>query len=113
MLSIVSITPPIAASAVPPCLIATVKVFSKFGALEERSYHEIVLLQILKTLREEKNAVRELRRCDERVHMFQCLVICISLATIYYVHARARYILLSHDFQAWSRAWRTMVTRVA
>ena len=54
MLSIVSITPLIAASAVPPCLIATIKVFSKFGALEERSYHEIIWLQILKTLREEK-----------------------------------------------------------
>ena len=68
MLSIVLITPPIAASAVPPCLIATIKVFSKFGALKERSYHEIIWLQILKTLREEKNAVRELRRCDETVH---------------------------------------------
>jgi hypothetical protein len=27
--------------------------------------------------------------------MFQCLVIRISLATIYYVHARARYIFLA------------------
>ncbi len=35
-----------------------------------------------------KNTVRELRRCDERVHMFQCLVICISRDRIYYVHAR-------------------------
>jgi hypothetical protein len=86
----------------PPYLIATIKVFSKFGALEERSYYEIIWLQILKTLREEKNAVQELRRCDERVHMFQCLVIYISLDKIYYVHARARYtsILLSHDSQA-------------
>jgi hypothetical protein len=73
MLLIVLIMPPIAASDVPPCLIATIKVFSKFGALEERSYHEIMWLQILKTFREEKNAVRELRRCDERVYMFQCL----------------------------------------
>ena len=79
MLLIVLFTPSIAASAIPPCLIATIKVFSKFGALKERSYHEIIWLQILKTLREEKNAVRELRRCDERVHMFQCLVIYISL----------------------------------
>jgi hypothetical protein len=78
MLSIVSITLWIAASAVPPCLITTIKVFSECGALEERSYHEIIWLQILKTLREEKN-VRELRRCDERVHMFQCLVMYISL----------------------------------
>jgi hypothetical protein len=70
MLSIVLITPPIAAFAVPPCLIATIKVFSKFGALEERSYNEIIWLQSLKTLREKKDVVRELRRCDERVYMF-------------------------------------------
>src|SRR5579871_6199980 len=88
MLSIISITPLIAAFAVPPCLIATIKVFSKFGALEERSYHEIIWLQILKTPREEKNVVWELRCCDERVHMFQCLVIYISLDKIYYVHAQ-------------------------
>jgi len=100
MLSIVSITPPIAAFAVPPCSITTIKVFSKFGALEERSYHRIIWLQILKTPREEKNAVRELRRCGVRVYMFQCLVIYISLDKIYYVHAQARYILLSHDSQA-------------
>jgi hypothetical protein len=84
----------IAASAVPPCLIATFKVFSKFGVLEERSYHEIIWLQILKTLREEKNIVRELRRCDEKVYMFQCLVIYISRDTNYYIHVPARYILL-------------------
>jgi hypothetical protein len=54
----------------------------------------------LKTLREEKNVVQELRRCDERVHMFQCLVMYSSLDKIYYVHARARYILLSRDSQA-------------
>jgi hypothetical protein len=54
----------------------------------------------------EKNTVRELRRCDERVDMFQCLVIYISRDNIYYVHARARYILLSHDSQAQSRGWR-------
>ena len=52
----------VTASAIPPCLIATIKVFSKFGALKERSYHEIIWLQILKTLREEKNAVRECLR---------------------------------------------------
>jgi hypothetical protein len=91
MLSIVLITPPIATSAVPPCLIATIEVFPKFGALRERSYHEIIWLQILKTLREEKNAVRELRRCDEGVYMFQCLVMYISRDKIYYIHARARY----------------------
>jgi hypothetical protein len=41
----------IAASAVPPCLIATIKVFSKFGALRERFYNELIWLQILKMLR--------------------------------------------------------------
>jgi hypothetical protein len=86
-----------AASAIPPCLIATIKVFLKFGALKESSYYEIIWLQILKTLREEKNAVRELCRCDERVNMFQCLVMRTSLDNIYYVHAPARYILLSHS----------------
>jgi hypothetical protein len=91
MLLIVSLTPPIAAFAVPPCLFGKFKVFSKFGALEERSYHEIMWLQILKTLREEKNVVRELRRCDERVCMFQCL------DNNYYVHTWARYILLRYS----------------
>jgi hypothetical protein len=100
MLLIVLITLPIAASTILPCLIITIKVFSKFGALEERSYYKIIWLQILKTLREEKNAVRELHRCDERVHMFQCLVMYISLDNIYYVHAWGRYILLSHDSKA-------------
>jgi hypothetical protein len=42
MLSIVSLTLLIAASAAPPCLIATFKVFSKFGVLKERTYHEIL-----------------------------------------------------------------------
>ena len=71
-MSIVSITLPIAPSAIPPCLIATFKVFSKFGALEERSYHKTIRLQILKILREEKNAVRELRRCDRGAYIFLC-----------------------------------------
>jgi len=75
MLLIISITPSIAAFAVHPCLITTIKVFSKFGALEEKFYHKIICFQFLKTFREEKNAVRELRRCHKRVHMFQCLVI--------------------------------------
>jgi hypothetical protein len=62
MLSIVSIMPLIAASAVPPCLIATIGVSSKFGALEKRSHKERIWLQVLKILREEGGAVRELRR---------------------------------------------------
>jgi hypothetical protein len=66
ILSIASITLLIAASAVHPCLIATFKVFSKFGALREGFYNERIWLQILKILREENNAIRELRRCEER-----------------------------------------------
>ena len=44
--------------------------------------------------------------------MFQCLVMSISRDKIYYIHARARYILLSHDSQVESRVWR-IVTRMA
>jgi hypothetical protein len=47
MLSIVSLTPSIAASAVPPCSIATVGVFSKFGALGGKFYQELIWLQAL------------------------------------------------------------------
>ena len=106
MLSIVLIMLPIAALAVPPCLIATIRVSLKFGALGERPYSERIWLQSLKKLREEKNAVREFRRCEERVDMFRCLVLCINLVKIYYVHALVRYILLSHDSRS------TMVTHV-
>lgn len=74
MLSIVSLAPPIAAPAVPPCLIATFIVFSKSGALEDRSYYEIIWLQILKTLRKRKTkrktVLRELRRCEKRATCF-------------------------------------------
>ena len=94
MLLIILITLLIAALAIPPCLNATIRVFSKFGALGEKSYNERIWHQILKAPREGKNAVREFRRC-ERDHMFRCLVICTNLVKIYYVHARARYILLS------------------
>ena len=66
MLLIVSITLLIAALAVPPCLIATIKVSSKFGALGERFHEERIWLQVLKTPREENNAVRELHRVRRR-----------------------------------------------
>ena len=78
MLSIILIMPSIAAFAIPPCLITTDKVFSKFGALEERFFSQNNTSPILKTFREEKNAVRELRRCNKRVHMFLCLVILLA-----------------------------------
>jgi len=62
MLSIVSLMPSIAAPAIPPCLIATVRVSSNFRALRERFYKERISFRILKTLREENKEVRELRR---------------------------------------------------
>jgi len=37
----------------------------------------------------------------------------ISPVKIYYVHARIRYILLSHDSQVSSRVWRILAMRVA
>ena len=42
--------------------------------------------------------------------MFQNSVIYIDLAKLYYVDARARYILLGHDSQAESRVWHTIFT---
>jgi hypothetical protein len=45
--------------------------------------------------------------------MFQCLVIYINLVKIYYVHPRARYILLSHDSQGLVTYLATMVTHMA
>jgi len=38
----VSIMPPVTASAVTPCLIATVEDFSEFGAFKGRLYSELV-----------------------------------------------------------------------
>jgi hypothetical protein len=64
MTLLVLITLLITALAIPPYLIATIKAFSKFGVLRERFYNKVIWLQILKTLREEKNIVRELRRCE-------------------------------------------------
>jgi hypothetical protein len=61
MLLIVSLMPSITALAVPPCLIASVRVSSNFGALRERFYEERIRFQLLKTLREENKEVRELR----------------------------------------------------
>jgi hypothetical protein len=44
MLSIDLVTPPIATITVYLCLIATLKVFSDFEALIERSYHKLLYL---------------------------------------------------------------------
>ena len=79
MLSIVPITLLIAASAVPPYLITTIRVSSKFGALRERFHIRRIWLQILKMLKEEKNAVREFLRYDIR-YMF-LLQYCLSHVT--------------------------------
>jgi hypothetical protein len=53
MLLIVLITPLIAVSAVPPCLITTIRVSSKFGALRKRFHIRRIWLQFLKTLKGE------------------------------------------------------------
>ena len=53
MLLILLITLLIAALAVPPYLIVTIRVSSKFGALRERFHIKRIWLQILKTLKEE------------------------------------------------------------
>jgi hypothetical protein len=66
VLSIVLITSPIAVSAVPLCLIATIGVFSKFGALKERFHIRRIWLKILKILKEENDTAREFLRCEER-----------------------------------------------
>jgi hypothetical protein len=97
----------------PPYLIVTVRVSLQFGALGERFHIKRIWYQIWKIFKVENNAVWEFLWYEERGHMFECLVIRISLVTIYYVHARVRYIFLSHDSQAGSRAWRTIVKRVA
>jgi hypothetical protein len=60
MLPIVSLTPSIAASAIPPCSIITGRISSKFRALPERFYEKRIWLQVLKIFREEINKVREL-----------------------------------------------------
>ena len=62
----------IAALALSPCLIATVKVSSNFGALSERFYKERIWLQVLKTIREENKEVWELLRV-RRVAQNACI----------------------------------------
>jgi hypothetical protein len=60
--SIVLLMPLIAALAIPPCLITSVRASLNFRALRERFYKEKTWFQILKTLREENKEVWELRR---------------------------------------------------
>jgi hypothetical protein len=96
----------------PPYLIVTVRVSSQFGALGERFYIKRIWYQIWKIFKVENNAVREFLRYAERGHMFECLVIRISLVTIYYVTPGFAIFFL-HDALAGSRAWRTIVKRVA
>ena len=55
----------VAASAIPPCLIATIKVCSKFGALGQRLYNKRIWLLILKIVKDDNDAVRELLRFEE------------------------------------------------
>jgi hypothetical protein len=69
------IAPPIAVLIVPPCLMAIIRISSKFGAIGGRSYNERIWLQILKKLREEENAVWEFCRCEERARMCRKIVL--------------------------------------
>jgi hypothetical protein len=78
MLLIILITLLIATSAVLLYVIAIKNVFSKIGAPEEKSYYEMIWLQILKTVRKEKNVFRELLWCEEGDDIYQCLVIKLS-----------------------------------
>lgn len=59
MLLIVLITPPIAALTVSPCLIVTIKVSLKFGALRKKILYLKNIASDLKILKEEYNIVRE------------------------------------------------------
>jgi hypothetical protein len=45
-----------------PCLIVTMRVSSKFGALRERPYKKRIYLQVLKTPKQKKAEVREFLR---------------------------------------------------
>jgi hypothetical protein len=60
----------IATLAVSSCLIATIKVSSKFRALRERFYNGRIWLQTLKTLKEGNNEVRELLRYKGKATCF-------------------------------------------
>jgi hypothetical protein len=98
VLSIILITPLIAVSAIPPCLNTTIRVPLKFGALRARFYIRRICLQFLKTLKGGNNAARELLRCEERgcinatcFSFILCLLICISLVTLYRVNPGALY----------------------
>ena len=73
VLSIVLITPLIAVLAVPLCLIMTIRVSSKFGALRERYYIRRIWLQFLKTLKGEMmqpGSFSNVRRGVHKRHMF-------------------------------------------
>jgi hypothetical protein len=67
MLSILLFTPLIAALSVSPCLIATIRVSLKFGALRGRLYRERIWLQVLMTFRGENEDVREFRRAKRLI----------------------------------------------
>jgi hypothetical protein len=56
----------IAVSAGPPCLITTIRVSSKFGALRERCHIRKIWLQFLKILKRGNDAAREFLRYEER-----------------------------------------------
>jgi hypothetical protein len=72
MLSIVLLTPSIANSGIPPCLIVTIRVSSKFGALKERFYNKRIYLQVLKTSKPEKSRSPGVTPCEGVIrHLFR------------------------------------------
>jgi hypothetical protein len=86
MLSIVSITLLIAVSAGSPCLITTIKVSLKFGALRERYHIRRIWLQFLKALKGEMmqpGSFSDVRRASTCFSFILCLLICISGVTLY------------------------------
>ena len=100
MLSILSSTARIAASAVSPLLNHDYQSLLKFRSTWENVLLRENIAPSFEDSHRGNDIIREFRRCEERGHIFRCLIMHISLVPIYYIHSRARYILLSHDSQA-------------
>jgi hypothetical protein len=120
VLSILLITPLIAVSAIPPCLITTIRVSSKFGALRERCHIRRIWLQFSKTLKGEimqPGSFSDMRRRVHQCDMFSfilCLLLCIRLVTLYRIKPGSQYFpqplllgLVICTAFGMSRAWRS------
>ena len=81
MLSVVSLTPSIASSAIYPCLIAIGKVSLDFGGLGRKINDEIIYLPPCRLLRPDGQALREFRRSEEgplKARIFWRFFVCVS-----------------------------------